>query len=535
MPTTLDLLGSQTPTHLLVPADADYSVLDEVLDLVASGMVTQEGDNVELDPWQRDFLELALGRTRIRGHRGASSRWAAAVCAIELSRQNGKSLLLELRVLAGLFLWDERYIVYSAHKGSTALEEFNKISALIESSPALNKRVGRRSLATGREAIILKNGHKVEFKTRSLRAKTMRGPTASCYIIDEAQDATDEHMAALLPSMSGRSIVGDPQLWYAGSAGDLSSEVLGRLVRRQEAESALRDRGEEPQDRRFMMGRWAADLDVDRVDDPEVIARTNPALGRRISMDWVLDVEFRDMNAALDPVRFARERLGVGTYPHDEGTDWPIPQRRFEAAEDPASEAVGAVVFAVEVSWDRQSAVIGVAGWRSDGDVHFEVVARELGTAWAVAEIARLTSSHENLGVVVDPAGPANTLIGPLRDAGVNVLLLKVSDLTKAWGGFFDRLALEKPSAHHRGGLILTSHMAAAELRDIQGSKTWKRSTADDSSGAIAVTWAIYMLEVLRKPVAPPASSRRRINQFEEAADKRYRPRRGFDPRNSSF
>ena len=531
--TSRELVGSQTPTHLLVPPAVDYSDVEAVLDLADTVGIT-------LDEWQAEFLTHGLGRRRTAD---GGSKWAAYEVALELSRQNGKSVIFEMRALAGLFVFDEQLIVYSAHKGETAMAAYVRMIELVEAAPELKARVHSTPAANGKEAIILrdpdnprKKGAMIKFRTRT--AGGGRGLTGDCVIVDEVQDATDDHLAALFPSMAAKSQEGDPQIWYGGSAGNRKSIVLGRLVKRSTRETALRRDNEPPRDRNLMVARFAADLDVDDPEDPAVWARVNPAYGKRISREFI-EQEFLAMGAGLDPTRFGQERLGVGDYPREEGEDWIIARRRWEAGEDEHSKMVGPIMLSVEVRPDRSSTSITAAGWRSDGDKHIEVIAEELGVTWAVLELQRLTTTHDNLGVAIDPAGPAATLIGPLRDAGVMMHELKVGDVTEAWGKIFDAFAADEPTIHHGGGLVLTAAVAAADIRDVRGATTWKRSTPDNSSSIIAATWAAHMLDKVKKKgkggYSQLASNRGARGSTAEPRRFNTRIRRDFDPRTARF
>ncbi|WP_221585566.1 hypothetical protein [Microbacterium sp. G2-8] len=519
------LVGSQTPTHLLTPTDVDYSDVDAALEI--ADMV-----GIQLDPWQIDFLRHGLGRRRMPE---GGSKWAAYEAGVELSRQNGKSVIFELRALAGLFVFGEQLIVYSAHKGQTAIQAYRRMVSLIEHAPDLKREVKGTPSANGKEAIILHSGAMIQFRTRTPDGG--RGLTGDCVIIDEVQGARDDHVAALFPAMAAKSMSGDPQIWYGGSAGKRSSTILGRLVRRQRNEMALRNEGGDAKERRLLMARFAADLDVDDPADPTVWARVNPAFGIRIAQEFIAQ-EYVAMGADLDPKRFAAERLGVGDYPREEGEDWAIPQRRIDAATDGYSEMVGPVMFSVEVRMDRSSTAISVAGLRSDGAKHIECIADERGVGWAVETLKRVTTEHDNLGVILDPAGPANTLIGPLRDAGIPMTLLKAADVTAAWGKFYDGFEASPPTIYHRGGLVLTAAFAAAETRTVQGSTTWQRSTPETSGSVIAATWAAHGLDIAKKTQRAAVSRRARRGDHSDASQPRhFRPRRsgGFDPRNSGF
>lgn len=521
-------MGSQTPTHRWVPP-YEYSRGDEVIELA-------EMTGLQLDPYQRELLidgcGCVMGEPRLEGETGLVERWSAFEVALELARQNGKSVIFEARVLAGLYLFRERLIVYSAHKGETAMEAFGRIEALIRSDPELLAEVKPNGFkrTNGKESIELYTGQRVKFRTRTKGGG--RGLAGDCVIIDEAQDAQDDELAALFPLLSARP---NAQLWYGGSAGGKEAVVLGRLIRR----------GDRKEDR-LCVHRFASDEDVD-LDDPKAYARVNPALGRRMTLETI-----ESERNAMSLESFSRERMTIGDYPRPEGEDWVIPRPRFEKAEDPGSVMVkgAGLVIAPEIKWDRTGGSISVAGYRADGRRHFETVMTEKGTAWIPDEIKRLTVDHADLGVlavVLDPGSPAATLIGPLKDRGIleakfntktkvweipvgtpgatnatMLVPLGSTDLTRGFGDFYDALmhmeiltvdgvTLEQPDPRYRhgGGTVLYSALAEAVTRQLGGSQTWRRMSTSDVTPILSATWALQGLTMLGQPRAPGAPPRR--------------------------
>ncbi len=466
------LMGSQKPTHRLTPT-ALYSRGDEAIELA-------EIAGLNLDPYQRLFLRDGLGV-------GADGKWASFEVGIELSRQNGKSVCFEARALAGLYLFRERLIAYTAHKGETALDAFRRIDDMIDTVPELKAEVLKVSRTNGKESIELVTKQRIKFRTRTSGGG--RGLSGDTVILDEAQDLDQYEVAALLPVTMARP---NPQLWYGGSAGGLLSEVLGRLVRRLAAD-----------DPRLTMWRFAAGEDDDPAS-PRTWAKTNPALGRRI-----MQATIADLQRSMPPQRFAQEILGIGDYPREEGEEWVIPRSKWENTVDRKSAATGHVVFAVEVKWGRESASIAVAGRRTDGALHGEVTAHEVGTRWVAKELARQMSRNPNLGVVLDPGGPAGSLLGELADEGITPTLLKSGDVTQAWGSFFDLTTTDPPGWYHRGAPILTTALAAAATRKIGDATTWKRQGSVDVSPLLAANWAAHGLTMLAPSKAPPAQSPR--------------------------
>ena len=89
---------------------------------------------IELMPWQRFVMEHAH---KIK----EDQRWNSSEICIVGARQNGKSTLLMVRALAGLFLWNEPLQISSAHRLSTSLELFRQIVKIIETHDELKEQV----------------------------------------------------------------------------------------------------------------------------------------------------------------------------------------------------------------------------------------------------------------------------------------------------------------------------------------------------------------------------------------------------------
>lgn len=488
-----ELLGIQTPTHRIAPV-GEYSRGPEAIELAEMAGLT-------LDQYQRDLL--------IDGCMVTGDRWTSPEVGIELSRQNGKSVIFYARSLAGLFLFGSRLIVYTAHKGETAMEAFGIIDDLIGGTPELKREVARVSRTNGKEFIKLHTGQRIKFRTRTSGGG--RGLSGDDVIVDEAQDADDDDMAALLPTTMARP---NSQIWYGGSAGGQSSTVQGRLVKRCTDGSPG-----------LVYYRFAASEDDDPAA-PETLAKTNPALGRRILLEKLLMAQ---RSLAVD--KFAAEHLGIGDYPRAEGEDWVIPRSAWERALDEQSRPIGPVVFSVDVKPNRDWGSIGVAGRRRDGHRHGEVIEQSRGTRWITPRLVRLTAKNPHLGVIIDPAGPAGSLIGEIEDAGIKVTTTTAQEMARACGELYDRVTAQAPCPgdgtcarlaaetpcpgrehtcpwpefHHRGSAVLTSALASASTRKLGDAWAFRRHGIADISPIVSVALANYGLTMLAAPPKPPA------------------------------
>jgi hypothetical protein len=443
-----------------VPAAA-WSEGDRVADLAeAVGLV--------LDDWERWVLDQGLGRDDSR-------RWTAFEKALIVSRQNGKGAILEALELAALFLddFDVELILHSAHEFKTASEAFRRVQGRIDNHPSFRRRVRQVYLQRGAESIELKNGKRLRFIART--SGSGKGFSADLVILDEAFDLGDQEMAALLPTLSARP---NPQVWYTSTAGLPTSAQLGRV----------RERGLKGNDPSLAFFEWSVDPDAYDPADPADWARANPGLGIRISPEYIAKER-----AALAPDEFARERLGVGTYPSD-GVNWSvIPQAAWEDLKDSDSQPSGPLAFAVAVDGrEGRRGAIGVAGRRADGLLHAELADYQPGTSWIVP---RLTEMHRKHGgvVVVDAAGYEGSLISPLEAAGVPVTKPAARDVAAAFGQFCDAVTDSK-SLRHLGQAPLDAAVAAAAVRDVgDAGRTWgRRVAAGDISPLVAVTLAVW-------------------------------------------
>ena len=91
-----------------------------------------------LMPWQKYVINDAC---KVKD----DGEWLARTVALLISRQNGKTTLLKFRILAGLFLWDERLQLAAAQNRDIALETFRSVIEMIDSQDWLQRKVKARS------------------------------------------------------------------------------------------------------------------------------------------------------------------------------------------------------------------------------------------------------------------------------------------------------------------------------------------------------------------------------------------------------
>jgi hypothetical protein len=327
-------------------------------------------------------------------------------------------------------------------------------------------------LQRGAESIELKNGKRLRFIARS--GGSGRGFSADLVILDEAYELGDAAMAALLPTLSARP---NPQIWYTSTAGKPTSVQLGRV----------RERGLRGDDPSLAFFEWSVDAGNYDPGDPLCWAQANPGLGIRISPEYI-----ERERAALAPDEFARERLGVGTYPADLAGWSVIPADAWLNLADEDSQITGVPSFAVAVDGkDGRHGAIGVAGYRGDGLLHVELADYRPGTSWIPARLAEMYRQHGGQ-VVIDASGHESSLIPAVEQAGIPVIKPSSRDVVAAFGQFFDAVTDAK-SLRHLGQPELTRALAGAVTRDVgDAGRTWGRKLSHDVSPVVAVTLAAW-------------------------------------------
>lgn len=466
-------VGAQRPRLELLPDGVTSSAAEEAIALAKTcGM--------ELDDWQRWCLHWMLSER-------TDGSWAATQSVLIQPRQNGKSALFEVILLAALYLFGERKIIYSAHLAKTSSELMTRLTGLIRGNPDL-AAVTQFYVGNGKESIKRKDtGAVIEFVTRGKR--TVRGGSPQRVIFDEALFLTDPQIQAILPGLSAQSLnaEGAPQFMFGSSAPLDDSEVLLRL-------RATAIAGDMP---RTFFAEWSCDPECDP-RDRENWYQANPGLGVRISEEWVEQNEL----AILSPEAFAVERLGIVMAETRQAL---IPAKLWNALRDRDSVAVDPVAFAVEVSEDRDWSVIAVAGRSGFNGTHVEIVDIRSGVDWVQGRLVELCAKWSPVGVGIRSAGPAGSLVPALTAAGLPVSELTARDYARACSDFFD--AVQASSIVHRGDDALNAAVGAAARKSSgSASESWvwdRRRHAVQVEPLLAVTVARWVATTVQpEPVA---------------------------------
>jgi len=154
-----------------------------------------------------------------------------------MARQQGKSTLMMLRILTGMFVWGEGLQLASAHRLTTSLETFRQIVGLIETHPKLEKEVKKIRWQHGAEEIELFGNRRFVVKAANNAARGLSKPET--IHLDELREYKDEDAwSSMRYSMMAAK---NPQVWIYSSAGDQHSVILNKLRERALASATTND------------------------------------------------------------------------------------------------------------------------------------------------------------------------------------------------------------------------------------------------------------------------------------------------------
>lgn len=466
------------------------------------------------DPEQELALNAMFALSPTKRTLSGQMATAAFEFAVVCSRQNMKTGLLKMAALGWLFITDQRLVVWSSHEMDTTEEAFDDIVNLIQGTALMSKRLdpdfGKEEgvkRGNGKQLIKLRPseacpyGQRLKFKARTKSGG--RGLTGNKVILDEAMYLQPSQMSSLVPTLSA---VDDPQLVYGGSAG-LAESMVWRGIRdrgRPGGDPALAymEYCSQPEENACADAACTHALGVEgcALDDIEYIRQANPALERRISVEYIRN-ERRTL--ASKPDEYGRERAGWWDKP-DVGAEALIKPDRWNELVDAKSEPLDPVAFGVYVKLDRTVSAIGVCGRRADGKLHVGVVPAVRGkpidslpgTAWIPDRVKELAEQWNPCAVVIDGHSAAASLITTIEGLGVEVTKSNATDLAKACGAMYDAIMADRDSEaslRHRGATPLTRAAISAKRRDLSDAWAWDRKDKDsDITQLMAVTLALH-------------------------------------------
>ena len=420
-------------------------------------------------PWQQLVLDVALEIDPDTG------KLIYREVILTVPRQSGKTTLLLTLILLRALSAPRQNIRYTAQTGSDARKKWmDDWLPILE--PSKFKPLFRVRLTNGHEALIFKNGSMQGLVAAT--KKTGHGGSIDLGIVDEAFAQPDARLEqALKPAMITRP---EPQLWIVSTAGTVDDSPY--LWQKVEAGRQLAEAGVTKAVAYF---EWSADDEADPAD-PATWRSCMPALGYTVTEEAVA-ADFESMTLS----EFSRAYLNRWVAAI---SDPVIPLDKWMELVDERSTITGALCFSFDVTPDKATSCIAVAGFRDDGLPHLEVIASGRGTGWLPSRLAELVTQHNPNAVVCDARGPAGSLLPEIERLGVDVIPVSTAEHAQACGLLFDAVANQR--LRHLGTAELLTALDGAVKRRLGDAWAWsRRSSSIDISSLVAVTLAHWGLQ----------------------------------------
>ena len=442
--------------------------------------------HIDLMPWQRFVLDRAC-RT------AAGERWAIRTVLTIVARQNGKSLVTAVRILAGMWLWGERLIIAAAQNRDVSIESWKLTTeiALDAGLPVTNvlRTTGREELQITRP-----DGHVARYKVVSSTPGGGRGLSADLVVLDELREYKDwASYAALDKTRRARP---SSQLWTISTEGDHTSVVLDNLQAAGRLAAGSREKGP------LGYFEWSAPADAAR-EDRAGWAAANPALGHTLDEATIEAELATDPAAVFETEVLCRRVTAVASW---------LPAGRWDDCTEPTAtvpdDATG-VCFAADAGPELRQVSIVAAWRRPDGRVHVEALQTFLGpsaTLQCEKRLTELVARWRPARLAVLKRGPIEALVTRVAAAAVadvDQLLETVTytDLERAALAVYEAVIARR--IVHPPDPMLADQLAAAQPGEPGTMALRRRNPSIDIEAAVAAViavWAVDRTPVTRRP-----------------------------------
>ena len=395
-----------------------------------------------LYPWQEwaliHFLEIV-------GDLDGDWRFRFRTVLFLISRQNGKTVLSE--VIASFFL--NVLQVDSVFGTSLSLDKAEEVwEAVIndqESIPELSGDIDRVSRTNGNKRLILTGLR--QYKVGAPTRRAGRGDSNDLVMLDEVREHRDwETWSAAAASINAKP---NGLIVCFSNAGDPDSVVLRQL--RAKAIGTEDDFGGDVDGGTLGLFEWSAP-DGAATDDLEALAQANPALGYGLLTE-------RALMANRQTFPEAKFRSECMCQQVETILPAPFPDGAWQNGTDTESFIAGEsqIYYGIDLSQDRRWTSIGACGLREDGNWHIELVARRIGTEWAVDWFRERAYKHPMKLAFQSRGAPVAGLAEQICTLpGVERCAVEGPDLTNGWNRFYDAVCAGLPD---RGGGARIYHL----------------------------------------------------------------------------
>jgi phage terminase large subunit-like protein len=418
-------------------------------------------------PWQRAVLKDMLVVDK-------KQHFIRKTNLLLIARQNGKTHLARMLILAHLLKWPSKNILIMSSNRSMALDTFRQVAQVLETNDHLKGFVKQIRYANGTESIEMLDGTRLDVVAATRDGS--RGRTADFLYIDELREISEEGYRAAIPTTRARP---NSQTLLTSNAGDAFSIVL----------NGMRERALDNAPKSFGFYEYSAPQYC-KIDDRKGWAYANPSLG------YTITEEALEEAVATSPIENTRTEMLCQWI---DSLQSPWPNGILEETSDSSLQIPvgGYTVFGFDVSPSRRNASL-VAGqilpdgrigvgilqtWSSQVSVDDLTIAKDV-KAWA--------DQYRPRQICYDKY-TTQSIADKLANAGQIVQDISGASFYQACGDLLDGLVNHRVVHNGQAEFIQQMNNCAAKVND-SAWRIVKRKSAGDVSAPIALAMVVHML-----------------------------------------
>ena len=453
------LRGATKPRLQSIPLKGETK-LQDVKDLC-------EIIGMPLLPWQEHVLKDMLTIDK-------QGQWVRKTNLLLIARQNGKTHLARMLILAHLLKWDSKNILIMSSNRSMALDTFRQVAQVLENNDHLKGFVKQIRYANGTESIEMLDGRRLDVVAATRDGS--RGRTADFLFIDELREISEEGFRAAVPTTRARP---NSQTLLTSNAGDAFSLVL----------NGMRERALENPPKSFGFYEYSAPQ-YSKISDRSGWAQANPALGYTITEETLEEA------VATSPIENTRTELLCQWI---DSLSSPWPHGILEDTSDSTLEIPvgGYTVFAFDVSPSRRNASLVAGQILPDGRIGVGILQTwesqvSVDDLKIAADIKAWADNYRPRQICFDKY-TAQSIADKLTNAGCMTQDISGAAFYQACGDLLDGLVNHRVVHSGQENWVQQMNNCAAKTND----SSWrivKRKSAGDVSGAIATAMVVHVL-----------------------------------------
>ena len=461
------LLGATKP-RLYTPFLTGKNKLQDVKDLC-----TIVG--IDLLPWQEYVLKDMLTISK-------DGLWVRKTNLILVARQNGKTHLARMLILAHLIKWETNVLIMSSNR-SMALDTFRQVTQLIETNDHLKGFVKQIRYANGTESIEMLSGARLDVvaSTRDgSRGRTVNG----LLFIDELREIDEEGYRAAMPTTRAHA---GSHILLTSNAGDAFSKVL----------NDLRERALDHPPKSFGFYEYSAPQYC-KINDRVAWAQANPALGYTITEEAIEEA------ISTSPIENTRTET-LCQWIDSLSSPWPHGVLEETSNSELTITAGPLTMFGFDVSPSRRNASLVAGQMMPDGKIAIGIL--ETFESQVAVDDLRIAASIKGWADIYRPRMvlfdkyTTATIAERLANAGVVTQDCSGQQFYQACGDLLTGLVNHTVVHNGQDELIQQFNNCAAKVND-SAWRIVKRKSAGDVSAPISIAMVVSQL---MKPQSIPA------------------------------